>query len=412
MAPKPRSKTSLTADEQKHLDNFLKRCSGNFNRLSTDMKDKCLTIKVVKMHHEEFTEGIAENKKMSLTLGRKLEAVAFVNEWYGKWSTHATLTLAAVVGASEEYNKILSTKAQEPIGVPNTIFGIAFVFLPEVKILEKVFSRLALKVLSKKHSKGDISFERTMDIFVKNKFTPAKENLGKAALQMEEHNKKIDKWAERINGGAQLLDRQSKELLDEAKGLQSAITASDDFDAASLKLVNAHNAKNEVFKELLGNVTSNLIEVTNLASFFYEYALSDTQGPWALDLSEPNRKKVIKDETTKYGLGIDSAPIPVEMKYETLSSLILYKMLKTYMENYCEVIFPEREPTSLEKMDRWTPVEGFDQSQGKMLYDRFGSNVWKSSLEYPSVNDTRDLIRHGWIRKTSQKEAIQRGFKQ
>ncbi len=39
-------------------------------------------------------------------------------------------------------------------------------------------------------------------------------------------------------------------------------------------------------------------------------------------------------------------------------------------------------------------IDGLDEAQKRMVYNKFGAKVWKSRMGYHSLDDSRDLIRH------------------
>jgi hypothetical protein len=394
MAPKSKSIISLSdADRQKFLTKFKKKCSVDLNRLKEADQQFCfnhlLNLEALEAI-DELRKELAENKRMDIALRGTVDSVAFIQQWYASWSTSCTIILSGVIGASAEYDAILERKAQQPVGVLSTILGFALVFLPEIKVLEIVFRKLVTTT-----KKIDIpKLSRQM------RRKQLRDKIKAAQRGVEKQNEKVKTMADRINGGVQMLDRQSKEILDEAKALEAALEADENLEAASQEKINAHNAKNEVFKELLGNIVSKLTEVTNLTTELLDFALVNGSDPWAHAASTPiNVKEEINDLIKKHNLVIN--PISQNTSYDKLSSIILYTMLKTYVNKYCSVtVYPKILPQSsnFEELDIGHPISGLDKSQLQAIYNRFSSKVWKDTFEYRAVNDIRDLIRYNWVK--------------
>jgi hypothetical protein len=362
MAP-PTQPVIKTKEMQEFEAAFIAKCKTHFKDLSEGTKAACIAVINSVNNDIQLKNSVAttntrldtqkkEMDKMAATMAadRKIaDARSFVNEWLDKWQTKATVIHIATTMASAEYDLILQTRAEKSI-MPGALLNIALSFLPELKIFEAGFKRLAVAV-----SKPPILTAGISRIGVPDVVPAAVVPAGQKAVQ--------------------LLDQKSKDILD---AFRSGVSSNADITEASKNLLAAYTAKNEVFKKVLGNIVSNLIGVTNLAAVCYEY-LNTTK--------DEDPLKEVKDLMTKNGLPHDTTKIDVNL-FDLLSKQLLYDTLREYAKRY---VTATSNPY-LVAGQSVTMLDGLDDAQLDMIVARFDYKHWKLTVERQWINGADSMV--------------------
>ena len=323
---------------------FVEKCQKHFSKLSENTKAACIavinsrntedarttsiktiddTLKTQTTKLNNLAQTVSDNKQIA-------DARVFVTEWLDRWQTYATVVHAGITIASAEYDLILQSRAEKSIAF-GIIMEIAVSMLPELRLVNFAFSRLA-KAVSK----------------------PPVISIGIGQIGVHAPNVAADAAKKTL----ELLDRRSKDIVNAIRGGYSANSS---LNSASKDLLAAYSAKNAVFKEMLGNVVSQLIQVTNLATYFYTYLEAPT---------DPDPKSKISKMMLENNLPLDRTPIGPKL-IELLSSQILYDMLRKYVQTYVTA-------TKNIYASRGYNFEGIDEAQRDMIYERFG--LWTQRL--------------------------------
>jgi hypothetical protein len=321
-------------------------CVKLFNTLERTEKTACLAL-INSRQANVATEQLKATVVSKHAESRNVTAaLALVGEWQAKWLTLGSIIHMAVTTASANYDLILQVRAQKSI-LSSIILEIAISLLPEFKIIATAFKAFTVN-------------RDMVKVF----------GFGEAyRLRVTEAA-----WGTRFDKkgfpATELLDRRSKDITTAIRG---GVSTSANIDEASRSLEASFQAKNQIFRTMLGNTAANLVQVSNLAALFNNDIL---QYSGTLDL-----KTVIIKTMNGYGLPYDPTPIGPKI-WEELSNQILYDMLRAYCRAYVRRNF-----------------DGLDGAQREMIYERF-ANSYKNNFIHdskrPYINND-DELKDRWL---------------
>jgi hypothetical protein len=362
----------LSLDEQKAYDRWKKVCEHNFKRLSPTAQFTCVVQK-------KQLEQDAKSKRQALATEasfqverRKIEALMYVSSTVDARQAEATILLGALMRASAEYDQILQARAASPV-LGEILTGLALSLLPELKVLGRVMSRYA----------GWRSWRTATSVAAKSSAT----SWEKLADEVMNAVQAVDagKGMKRFEKFAEALDGASKDII-EAVG--NPLEANKKLDEASRQRLAAWRAKNQILSQIIRDISRTLTAVAMFEPILYRFIL------WynGRDLVSWCRQRFIDAD-------LDSTATKNTADYDLLESLILYDMLRVYTKMYFRVRYAPLYHVSQVRVDEMPDspperdVEGLDEAQRKMIYDRFGKVPWRDASR-PGINSYKDLIKY------------------
>jgi hypothetical protein len=365
----------LTDKQRAAFDNYTDYCAKNYDKLAGAMQLGCLdhaaTLGVMAKQRQAQQDMLA----LAGLAQTRLEEVAIVNEWVGRWQTQAAAMLASFVNASFGYDMILGLKSAKPVEY-NVILELAICLLPELKPCQRIFQGLA----SRAKASAD-----TADALAQIGIT-----LGTPTTRLYEQfpqNFPVPKTPEMLN----LLDRRSKDITNVARaGAKSG--GGNILDDASVRLKSGYRSKNEIFKKLVSQTVTSLLAATAAVSDLNTRILKEN----AAKANLPNLSKT--DLLAEIGKS-DPGPVLTADKYELLADQILYQMLRAYMQTYGEM-----NQWGYDAVDRtstgWkssfvstsTFSDGLDKKAPEEIFARFNSKKWKGDQNFPPIDSLEDMV--------------------
>lgn len=356
-------------EKQKAIDKTQEICNAHFNEsMKAINKMKKSNLKIDMLMGALNKQQECKNKVVdALQALQRLErdqrmAADLINQRYDQSQTNATLVLAAVMSASNQYDNILQTKAEKSL-FKAIITDVVISFLPELKPLERFFGTIV-----KEKVKSQEMLDKLKNMYSKDLY----DKTVKADYDY------MNRTRDRLMQAGKLMDRVV--IKDASRSAKNTISSNKYEDAASQLRDIIFQAKNEIFQQAISSIMSKLIHYNTVANFLYDI-VPQFSDPIALDY--------VRSVTDHYGMGENIAPNTG--LYNKLSDIILYSMLKRFAANYCSITEYE---TDIDKLDKWIGIDGLDKSQRQKIYDKFGSQVWESKPDYPAVNNSRDLLRY------------------
>jgi len=363
----------LSPDEQKVYDRWKRVCEQNFKRLDPSVQFSCAVQKRQLEQDAQRKKEALEAEARFKVVQRQLEAMSYISQTVDARQAEATVLLAALVRASSEYDQILAARAAAPL-LGDIVFGLVTSFLPEVKVLGRIVNRYApagawhaIGIAAGKSSAT--SWEQLAD-----------DVMSSTAVKLATTGgaKKIEKFAEAI-------DAASKHLID---AIQHPLEANDKLDEASRDHLKAWQAKNQILAGIIRGINRTMAAVAISEPVLYQFLL------WyeGADLVTVLKQKFINAD-------LDSTATTNPADYDLLEDLFLYDMLRLYTKTYFKVKGINRHSYGEGEVDslptEWPEglVEGLDEAQREMIYDRFGKVPWGDrDRSRPAVNSYKDLL--------------------
>lgn len=350
----------LTKEEQKSIDDLKKVCAKRGPKNNRTIRD-CALLK-----SQLNADNRAKNAEMTLVAlqtqialqGERLKAVAYVTARMNAIQNEGMLLLGALQRASADYDQILAARARQPV-VFDIIAGLALAALPELKVLGRAVGFFI-------PSKSPIKRQQIAEL-VEAAFGDLKVSTSKGSAF--------------ING----LDNASKDLIE---AIKNPLAANADIDAESSKRFAAHAAKNQILTNVTKSIERTLAAATLLEPWFHRFIF------W---YDGSNISSILKFAFNAVGFDRDIAYDSKE--FHLFSDLILYDMLREYVKNYF-VVTVNVEDTRfsgegpIKDLPQYIPesqIQGLDNAQRKLIYNRFGKVQW-SDTSRPPVNDYKDLL--------------------
>jgi hypothetical protein len=324
------------AKTAKDVEDFLqKTCKKPLRKLSNHLKTACFNFKT----NNDLAEQNLILKMRTEETNNKLDAGMLINERLNQYQTIGALTFMAVVSASEKYELVLKTKANQSVGT-SFLIDLISSFLPVIKPLERVVGRFISKIPPKrKLGVSNVDFgwsddnEVLLDYALRDNFTKAVRTVDSVS------------------------DNVSQAVLKMKDGL--------DLSEESQQLLNSYTAKNAVFQGALEAIVAELVRVTRQASLYYAQAVA-MAGTFASTHDATFKTKfdgMLKDAGLE-----DQSSIIDEEKFKVLSAQFYQAMLKGYAQKNVVLKLASDTYTGTRVI---SDAVGLDSAQRKLMYASF-----------------------------------------
>lgn len=360
---------TLSGPEQKAYERLSKQCAGKFSRLRPDVQRACVLHKKQLEMQAQLDAQAAEAQLTKL----KMEAVAYIGQVVNARQIEGTLLLTALMRASGIYDQILAARATAPIA-GEIILGIATAVLPQLGVLKTVVGRYTK---SGPHNTAWHAVQRTAGSSAATSW----EALSDEVMKVVQHTETTLAKKAAVGVFAQTLDAASKDLID---AVRNPLKGNKSIDDETAKRLAAFRAKNEILSGIISEIQRTLVAVSKFEPLLYRFVFW-YDSPAVLEKT----KQLFKNA------GLDSAATDNGADYDVISDIILYDMLRLYTKNYFKV----KETAKGQKIDSlptyWPndDIDGLDEAQRKLIYDKFGTVRWRDPSR-PPVRDYKDLLRH------------------
>jgi hypothetical protein len=370
--PKPQ----FTKEEQKTLERMKRACEKDGAK-PRRAQEYCAVLKAQQINEWERKEAELRSIAAANLSARRVRAITFVMAKMNAVQTEGLLLSNALQKASGEYDAILGARAKEPIA-GEIAFTLFLTVLPELKIVGRALASFGshARRTNWKEMKGIVSAAKATD------WAEFADEI------MKKTNPPLYQSA-RLKSFAQFLDNQSKDIIEAVK---NPLGASANVDAETQKRLAAFSAKNQVLTDLIKSVEKKLVLITKFEPIFYAFILW-YEGEDLLAFLEYSFRLLGFHENIAYDA----------RSFDLFADLILYDMLRAYARRYAvawiNMVAAGRKFEDV--IGKSYDIDGLDEAQRKMIYNKFGAKVWKSRAGYRTLDDSRDLIRHLGVRTIS-----------
>jgi hypothetical protein len=369
----------LSKDEQKVLDELHKLCQTPLKNLPMPMRHQCVILKKLAEQEAEISGARAEAAARAKLSDARLAAVTYVTGRVNDRQTEATLLLGALMRASGEYDQILATRASQSILVELAI-GLFLTVLPELKVIGRITNAYVPKALRVKRAKGWTDIQKVASSSKSSSWEDLADEIMVVTRPVSAAKAaEITKAAkDRILPFAHSLDSMSKDAID---SIRNPLVAHDDLDEESQKRMAGFAAKNAIMTELITAIQRSLIAVSFFQKVLYRFII------W---YDGENVERLVQKFFVNAGLDNDIAYNAAD--FDKFSDLILYDMLRAYVKTY----FVVKEVTVDDPADLpqgWSDddIEGLDEAQRKLIYQKFSKVPWQDRSR-PPVSSYKDLL--------------------
>lgn len=360
----------LTFAEQDALEKMKKVCTKHGPK-SAQTQFNCAVLKKQLIEENERKEKELLDAARHNLNNERLKAVAFVTRKMNIIQNNGMLLHGALLQASTNYDQILGAKAAKPV-FGEIVQGLMLTLLPELKLLGRSVNFFApsMKIV---HVSSDLSKHKGL--------RPLLAELEKVAQKRE---KQLAEKIANFNNQAfvvfaSALDNQSKDLIE---AIKDPFSSNADVDEETKKRFAAHSAKNQILGQVLKQVQMTLAKATLLETIYHKFIFW-YEGQDVVAVLEKNFSESGLEENISYNVS----------DYELLADLVLYDMLRAYVNSYFEVLSNAASVDNLPSKYDEDYVKGLDLAQRKLIYAKFSKVSWKDPTR-PPVKDYKDLIKH------------------
>lgn len=375
----PEPKPQFTNEEQKTFERMKKLCEKrgikSYRRMET-----CTMIKshqIIEFKLKEAELKIIASANLNL---RRSRGITYVASKMNNIQTEGLLLSNALQKASGEYDMILTTKAKEPIA-GEIAFALFLTVLPELRVVGR-----SLKLFGSRPPTSIGGWKKVVD-------AASSSSTGSWGTLADEVLRKTNvpgiNPSSRLMSFGESLDNLSKDIIESIK---NPLGASADVDAETQKRLGGFNAKNQVLTEIIKAVEKKLVLARKFEPILYSFVLW-YEGEDLITFLEDIFRLIGFEQDIAYDA----------KSFEIFADLILYDMLRAYAKRYCVAWIQMVSAGSKfeDIIGKNYDIDGFDEAQRKMIYNKFGSKVWANRTGYHSLDDSRDLIRHLGVKAVS-----------
>jgi hypothetical protein len=372
----PDLKPEFTKQELETLERMKKACAKP-NRKSFQIMQNCTILKAQQLNEYERKQAEIRAIALANLSHRRLQALTYVIAKMNSIQTEGLLLSNALQKASGEYDMILASRAEKPIA-GEIAFTLFLAVLPELKIVGRAIRTFA--------PGGTNANWRKLTTAASSSKASSWEQLA------DEVNGKMQKTIAnnaRLVSFGQFLDKQSKDIIE---AIKNPLGAKANVDAETQKRLGAFNAKNQMLTAVIKAVERKLVLVNKFEPILYSFVL------WY------EGEDILTFLAFLFGvIGFDENLAYDAKSFDLFADLILYDMLRAYAKQYA-VAWINMAAAGAKFEDiigKSYAIDGLDEAQKRMVYNKFGAKVWKSRMGYHSLDDSRDLIRHLGVRTVS-----------